>query len=256
MRTTSCSVGNVGVTSLLLVRHGESTANVAASAAEAERAEVIDAPLRDADVPLSQVGVEQASAVGAWLRALPDDQVPHSVWASPYLRAADTARLAIESQRTPLPLLTDERLRDRELGVLDTLTTVGVETRLPLEAARKRRLGKYYYRPPGGESWVDVALRLRFLLADLDRVEDGRRLLVFTHDAVIVLLRSVCQGLSEADTLALGRSTPLRNASISRLVRPGGSGPWTVDVYNSVDHLRDLGAPVTAHPGDRDVYPR
>jgi broad specificity phosphatase PhoE len=246
----------VGVTSLLLVRHGESTANVAASAAEAARAEVIDAPLRDADVPLSAVGVEQASAVATWLRALPDDEFPHAVWASPYLRAAETAGLATESQRVPLPIRTDERLRDRELGILDTLTTVGVDMRLPGEAARKRRLGKFYYRPPGGESWVDVALRLRFLLTELDREEDGRRLLLVTHDAVIVLLRSVCEGLSEAETLALGRSTPLRNASVSRLVRPGGSGPWRVDQYNSVEHLRELGAPVTAHPGDRDVYPK
>jgi len=35
------------------------------------------------------------------------------------------------------------------------------------EAARRARLGKLYYRPPGGESWADVALRLRSFLSEL-----------------------------------------------------------------------------------------
>ena len=67
----------------------------------------------------------------------------------------------------------DERLRDRELGILDALTAHGVDVRLPAEAARRRWLGKFYYRPPGGEAWTDVALRLRSFLRDAAQAADG-----------------------------------------------------------------------------------
>jgi broad specificity phosphatase PhoE len=246
----------MGARELLLVRHGESTANVAASAAEATGAELIDAPLRDADVPLTDIGMEQAEAVATWLRTLPDDEFPDSVWCSPYLRAAETARIAAGAQRRELPVYADERLRDRELGILDTLTTVGVEARWPDEAVRRRRLGKFYYRPPGGESWADVALRLRSVLADVDRRDHAARVLLVSHDAVITLVRYICEGLSEADVLRLAKSTPILNASVTRLVRPGGAGPWRVELYNSVDHLQESGTRVTAHAGNRDAQPR
>ena len=72
----------------------------------------------------------------------------------------------------------DERLRDRELGILDRLTSAGVEARFLEEGERRRWLGKFYYRPPGGESWADVVLRLRSLLADLDREHPGQEVLL------------------------------------------------------------------------------
>lgn len=228
----------MGAHELLLVRHGESTANVAASVAEAARAESREALLRDADVPLTQVGRDQAKAIGKWLRSLPDDEFPDAVCCSPYLRAVETAELATASQRAELRLQADERLRDRELGILDTLTPIGVETRLPLEATRRRRLGRFYYRPPGGESWADVALRARTLLADLDREQSGGRVLLVSHDVVILVLRYVCEKLSEADIVELARSGPLLNGSITKLVRPSGAGAWTLESYNSVAHLQ------------------
>ena len=119
-----------------IVRHGESTGNVAAAAAETGRLERIDIPQRDADVPLSDTGREQAAAVGRWLAGLPEP--PDVVVASPYLRAVQTAEIALET--SGLAPHRDERLRDRELGVLDLLTTHGVSTLLPDEAARRDRL--------------------------------------------------------------------------------------------------------------------
>ncbi|RNE56652.1 histidine phosphatase family protein [Cryobacterium tepidiphilum] len=244
----------MGLTSLLLVRHGESSANVAATAAERTGAEVIDLSHRDADVPLTDTGQSQAVAVGDWLRSLPDDRFPTSVLSSPYRRAASTAQIALENQRVALPVQTDERLRDRELGIIDGLTTTGVETRLPQEAARRRHLGKFYYRPPGGESWADVALRVRSLFRDVDHPAYGERMLVVSHDAVITLVRYLCEHLTETDVLALARATPLLNASVSILDRRD-DGSWAVSDYNSVAHLEQSETPVTAHTGNRDAFP-
>jgi len=244
-----------GPVELLLARHGESEGNVAATAASASGAEVIDIGLRDADVPLTPIGRKQSTAFGRWLAELPAGQRPDSVWCSPYLRARQTADLALAELPGRPEVGVDERLRDRELGVLDLLTAVGVQSRFPAEAARRRWLGKFYYRPPGGESWADVALRLRSFLADLDDWEPGRRVLVVAHDAVILMFRYVCEHLSEDELLEIAVRNTVTNASATQLLRPSGRGLWKAEAFNMVDHLRELGAPVTVHSGDADVLP-
>jgi len=247
----------MGAVELILIRHGESEGNAAASAAQAAGLEVIDVKYRDADVPLSEIGIMQAKALGQWLdQGLGRQDAglrPDTVWCSPYLRARQTAELA---GLDPSGLRIDERLRDRELGILDTLTAFGVEARYPLEARRRRWLGKFYYRPPGGESWADVVLRLRSLLMDLDRVDDGRRVALVCHDAVIWLLRYICENLDEATLLDLAAASVVRNGSLTRLVRPSGEGPWTLAAFNDVTHLEAGGVPVTQHGGDTNVHPR
>lgn len=250
-----CYLFEMGAIDLLLVRHGESMGNVAAAAAFAAGAEVIDVGQRDADVPLSPTGVAQAQAFGRWVHDLPDDVAPEAVWCSPYVRAVQTATVALEAGGRQLPVRIDERLRDRELGVLDLLTSVGVDNRFPQEAARRKWLGKFFYRPPGGESWADMALRIRSLMRDLDDAEDGRRVLIVAHDALILMIRYVCEQLGEADILNIALTSNVANASITRLVRPAGAGPWRLDAFNVSSHVEASGVPVTSHPGDSDVLP-
>lgn len=242
----------MGAIELVLIRHGESAGNVAATAAHRSGAEVIDIGLRDADVPLSDAGVQQGEALGRWLAGLPEHERPEAVWCSPYLRARQTAELTgLQDMRL------DERLRDRELGILDLLTSAGVDARFPDEAQRRNWLGKFSYRPPGGESWADVALRLRSVLRDIDDENDGKRVAIVCHDAVIMLIRYICEQLSEAELLDIASSTSVRNASITRLMRPEGKGRWALESFNAVDHLESGGAPVTEHAGDDNhVHPR
>lgn len=229
---------------LVLVRHGESEGNVAREQAEASGAEIIDVTWRDADVPLSARGRQQAAAVAGWLGTGSVD----SAWSSPYLRARDTAQLALGRDCAVIARL-DERLRDRELGILDGLTSNGVNARYRAEADRRRWLGKFYYRPPGGESWADVALRLRCWLAELP--PDAGRTLVVTHDAVILLLRYICEQLTEAQILEIAATTSVANASITQLARSGNR--WRLVGFDQQEHL---GALVTEHPAERDVFPR
>lgn len=252
MRATS----GHGAVELMLVRHGESLGNVAATRAGQSGAEVIDVPARDADVELSPLGLEQAAALGGSLRRLPPSQRPDVVWCSPYARARRTAEIIVETAGWEVPLLVDERLRDRELGVLDMLTAKGVELRLPDEARRRRWLGKFYYRPPGGESWTDVALRLRTFLADLEQFSDRERLLVVGHDAVILLFRYLLEGMSEQEILDIAMTNTILNASLTRYVRAEGHGPWTLESFNVADHLEEQGVTLTEHGSDADVHPR
>jgi broad specificity phosphatase PhoE len=254
-QTTGPGRGVPGVAQLLLVRHGESEGNVAATLAHETGAHVIPVPARDADVELSDTGREQALALGRLLAGFPDESRA-AVWSSPYLLARQTAELAVTTGGWQTPVLVDERLRDRELGILDMLTSLGVEARLPEEAERRRWLGKFYYRPPGGESWADVALRLRSLLTDLDRRHPGQSVMLVCHDAVILLIRYILEGLTERELLDIAAASTILNASVSRFVRPDGTGPWQLESFNMADHLMSEGVPVTQHSGDANVHPR
>jgi 2,3-bisphosphoglycerate-dependent phosphoglycerate mutase len=194
-----------------VLRHGESVGNIAADVAEAAGADVIDIDLPDMDVPLSDLGERQATLVGGWLAGM---RAPTVVLASPYRRALHTAQLVAAALPGPPPVRVDERLRDRELGVLDRLTSVGVAARLPDEAARRRFVGKFLYRPPGGESWADVALRLRSLLTDLPNGYPQGRALLVSHEAVVLLLRYLIEELTIPQLLELAVN-PLANGSLT-----------------------------------------
>jgi broad specificity phosphatase PhoE len=244
------------MTELILVRHGESEGNVAREAAEAEQADEILIDQRDPDVPLSRRGRSQAEALGHWLGELSGDRSPSVVWSSPYVRARQTAEVALGTAGMSLSPYLDERLRDRELGILDRLTSRGVVARYPDEAARRRYLGKMYYRPPGGESWADMALRVRSFLADLDRAHEAGCGLVVCHDAVILVLRYVLEEMTEKEVLDLAARESLGNASITRIVRPDRKEPWQTVDFNVQDHLVEHGSEPTAHEAEQDVHPR
>lgn len=216
-----------------VVRHGESTANVAAIQAETDRAEVIDIDQRDADVPLSPTGEAQARAVHQWLTS-PTTIRPDAVVTSPYLRARQTADISLQGLDL-VPTL-DERLRDRELGVLDMLTQSGVDARVPDESRRRRRLGKFYYRPPGGESWADVLLRLRSMLRDIDEDHAGERVLLFAHDATVSMIRYLLEGMDEQTLMESARKAPIANCSISTWRRDDGT--WVPELFNDVTHIQ------------------
>ena len=139
--------------------------------------------------------------------------------------------------------------------MLDLLTTKGVANRYPLEAERRRWLGKFYHRPPGGESWADVVLRVRSFVRDLDAVPDGTRVLVVCHDALVLTFRYVCEGFDEAQILAIGAETPVLNVSITQLVREQDLS-WRLERFNDVRHLEDADIPVTRHGGEDVVQPR
>jgi probable phosphoglycerate mutase len=229
-----------------IIRHGESVGNVAASTAERAGDDLIDITERDADVPLSDLGREQATAVGKWLAGLDEDDRPQLAVVSPYLRARQTAELALAD--LDIPTVRDERLRDRELGILDLHTVHGINAKFPEESTRRKRLGKFYYRPPGGESWADVLLRVRSLLRDVAEDHPGERVLFFAHDAVVSLFRYVLEQLDEEELMAAAKKTTIANCSVSSW--RWADGAWQTELFNEVEHLRqDDQARPTAEEG-------
>ena len=236
---------------LWVVRHGESSGNVARDAAEAQGLERIDIAERDMDVPLSDTGHGQAEALGRWWARQPADQHPTVVWTSPYLRARQTAQGLLDAAGLDVPVVVDERLREREFGVLDGLTRKGIVAQFPEESERRTRLGKFYHRPPGGESWSDVLLRLRAALDSIRRDAAGERVAVVAHQVVVLLVRYVLEEMTEEQVLEVDRQAEVANCSLTTYCfdpAVGVHGGLRLESYNEVGHLEQQDEEVTAEP--------
>ncbi|MCJ2069490.1 histidine phosphatase family protein [Methylobacterium sp. J-030] len=246
---------------LWIVRHGQSAGNVAADAAHSANAARIDIAERDVDVPLSTQGGRQADAVGRWFAGLPAGTRPDIVLTSPYLRARQTAgRIHAAGGVAPdaPPPTIDERLRERELGILDRLTRTGVEALHPEQAAMRRRLGKFYHRPPSGESWCDVILRLRSALDTIALHHAERRVLIVAHQVVVLCLRYLIEDMTEAEILAIDAAGDVANCSVTEYAldpRAARTGALALERYNVVAPIADAGAAVTSEP-DANVAAR
>ena len=202
---------------LWLVRHGQSQGNVARDAAHEAGLSVIDLDLRDVDVPLSDLGHRQAEAAGHWFAALPEKERPEVLLSSPYVRARQTAEAICAAGGLTggaKPTVIDERLREREFGVFDGLTTLGIREKYPDEAAHRSKMGKFYHRPPGGESWADVILRLRSVLNTINLQYADKRVLIVCHQVVVLCIRYILEELSEADILAIDKRADILNCGI------------------------------------------
>jgi len=244
---------------LWIVRHGESSGNLARDAAKAAGRPVIEIAERDVDVPLSPLGHEQSAALGRWFARLGPNRRPTAVLTSTYLRARQTAAHIADEGGVDQHgrSIVDERLREKEFGILDRLTRVGVEQRFPDQAEARARVGKFYHRPPGGESWCDVILRLRSVLAtiSLHYSRPGSRVLVVAHQVIVLCFRYLIEEMCEQQILAIDAQGDVANCSITEYAlepktsdHAGEEHTLRLVRYNAVMPLEQAGTPVTAEP--------
>ena len=237
-------LASTGPAVLVLVRHGESVGNLAAAAAGRKGLARLELEYRDPDTPLSDNGIAQARALGRHLAAADADERPDVVLGSPYVRAASTMEHVLEDWPDAPAPVHDERLRERDLGLFDGFTGQGIRDTYPEEAERRAAMGKFYYRPPGGESWTDVVLRIRSLLTDIRAEHAGRRVWVFSHQAVIMSFRYLLENLTEEELLRTDGEQPLGNCSLTTY-RATDEGRLELVSYGAVDHLESSPAEPT-----------
>ena len=164
------------MTTWILVRHGESTANRARRLSGWH------------DVALTQKGIEQAKAAGQELLSHPIDRV----LSSDLQRAAKTAELAMavwsaHHDAAPFPVRADPRMRERNLGQfqgksIDVLRADGrISAILGWDSA-----------PPDGESLQAVITRCIPALLEID---GPGCVAVFAHGGVIRGLTGLLEGI-------------------------------------------------------------
>jgi broad specificity phosphatase PhoE len=236
---------------LWVVRHGQSAGNVARDQAEAAGQPVIDIPFRDIDTPLSDLGAAQSRALGRWFGSLAPEQRPQVVLCSPYLRALETARIVAEAAGGwggSVQTRQDERLREKEFGILDRLTRHGIQQKHPELDAQRAHVGKFYFRPPGGESWCDVILRLRSLTEMLTREYGGQRVLVVAHQVVVNCMRYLVEGMDERQILAIDAQADVPNCGVTSYRFFEREQVLVPDLVNFLAPLEAAGVPATAAP--------
>lgn len=248
---------------VMLLRHGQSAGNVALEKALAADASIIDIAERDVDVPLSELGKRQAHAFGDWLADQPAENRPTLILTSPYVRAYETARSVLNAmekklsnKETPaLEIIVDERLREREFGIVDRLTKKGIVEKYPEQAELHSRLKKFYYRAPGGESWCDVILRLRSVQDSLARDYANERVLIVCHTVVIYCFRYLFEKLTEKELLQIDRDTEVANCSLTLYRFAHAAREPKLETFNFVAPIREAGEKVTRND-DEKIAPR
>lgn len=217
---------------LVIVRHGQSEKNVAKVRAQREGVDtVFGGSVRDVDVPLTPAGVQQALATGDFLK---DRVVFDVVFSSPYLRTLQTTEHMLSRFANTPPVIFDERIREIEFGVLDGLTWDGVRRRYPEEFERRHREGKYWYRPPGGESRPDVALRVHSFLGTLTRDCSRKKVLVVCHSVVVLIFRRLLERWDEAKYMKVDKESDVLNCGVTAYRFDQQSRKLVLDSYNSI----------------------
>ena len=217
---------------LVIVRHGQSQRNVEKEQARASGAATVwGGTVRDVDTPLTDLGVQQAIQTGKFLRGLGAFDV---IFSSPYMRTLQTSRHIAQQFNPPPGIVLEERVREIEFGVLDGLTHHGIKERYPDEWERREREGKYWYRPPGGESRPDVALRVHSFLGALTRDFRQKKVLVVCHSVVVLIFRRLLERWDEAKYLEVDREDDVLNCGVTTYRYNPAEHRLQLDDYNSV----------------------
>lgn len=220
---------------LVFIRHGESELNVRRAITEANNDNKIIKiahGIRDADVCLTERGIEQAKQTGQVVaKNLEKFDVAYS---SPFARTQQTIEHICSSLGYDVPVRFDDRIREKEFGIISLYTTHGIKQKFPDEYERQKLLGNYYYRPLGGESYPDTGLRLHSFLHSLYRHESGKRVLVVTHARVITMIRKMLEKLSEAELLKIEQHDDVANCGVTNYVYNPEADYPQLDQYNQI----------------------
>ena len=160
---------------LYLVRHGQSEGNVK------------NLWYGVSDLPLTQLGREQARQVGEKLRDIP----LAAAYASPLSRALDTARLALADRDVPLHIVPD--LREQDMGELETLSVAEIALLDPDYLSRLR--GDWVHIVPKGGEPFDTGLAPRVAAALDAIVARGEDCVLFAHNGPLCYAVTYLLGL-------------------------------------------------------------
>ena len=202
-------------TSITLIRHGETEWNLSGRWQG------------HADSPLSERGVAQAEALGKRMKSDDFD----FFYSSDLGRAMHTSRLV--GGPSGWEAIPREDLRERDLGVLEALTT---EEMLESEAETYRsfRHDGPEYVPPGGESFKQFCDRCSRAVEGIALAHEGAKIGIVTHGGVLgALFRYVLNVPLEKE-----RNFVLLNCSLNRIEKK--DKVWNLVSWGDIAHLEGM----------------
>ena len=237
---------------LWLVRHGQSQGNVARDAAHEAGHSIIDLDLRDVDVPLIRSRPSAGRGGGSLVRCAAGGRKARDA-AVLALYPRDARRPRRSAPRAGSPAAPSRPSSTSACASASSACSTASPPRAsaeqyPTEAEHRAKMGKFYHRPPGGESWADVILRLRSALNTINLQFANKNVLIVCHQVVVLCIRYILEELTEADILAhrqAGRHPELRHLRVRFRTQPsvavraqtGAVEPWRAD--GGAGHAQD-----------------
>lgn len=225
---------------LMIARHGYSTANERKDNAKKTGAEPAwDGVERDQDAALTPHGLRQGYSLGVMIAGMGLNYRPDYIITSPYLRAKQTTQECVYGMKHAPEIIVEERIREIEFGVMDGIDRKRFRELYPLEADRRERDGKYYYRPPGGENRPDVRLRVHSVLDTLNRDYVGAKVLIVCHSVVVLAFRSLLERWEEHEYLKVDKEDDCKNCGLTIYHREDNHR-LIMSEYNKIAPLENL----------------
>lgn len=202
----------IPITRICLVRHGETEWNT-------ERR--IQGQI---DIALNPTGLDQATAVGSWLR----NAGIVALYSSDLKRAWATAQ-AIGAALGLSPVAVPE-MRERRYGIFEGLTYDEARARFPEGyAAFARRDADYSF--DRGESLKQMAARVTGKLEEIAAAHPRQNVAVVLHGGVLDIVNHFVRG----NPLEMPRDFLIPNAGISWIATV--DGVWTLESWGETGHL-------------------
>ena len=199
-------------TRILLVRHGETDWNASGRIQG------------HSDTPLNAAGRQQAQRVAQRLAREPI----RALYSSDLSRAFETA--TIIGVPLGLTVVASPRLRERQYGVWEGLTSAEIQARYPEQFAIWRARSTDF-APPQGETRSELLTRALAELETIARRHVSEVVVVVTHGGLCYVLINHILGSVDGDR----REFTFGNASIHTLEVTGNQ--WSVISINETAHL-------------------
>ena len=178
------------------------------------------------DVPLTEVGVQQAAAAAKRLASAG----LAAIVTSPLARAVRTAEEVAAA--TGAPVEAEEGFRETDFGAWDGLTFAEVRERWPAELTAW--LADPAVAPPGGESFADVSSRVEGALRRVLAGYQGQTVLIVSH---VTPIKTLVAAALLAPPPALYRM----HLDVAALCQVDwyADGPAVLRSFNDTGHLSD-----------------
>ena len=151
------------------------------------------------DSPLTPLGVDQASRVGALLKTLIGDPAGWTIEASSLGRTAHTARIIAEVLGAG-DIVLDDRLREVSMGSWDGLTVDEIAAIAP-EAVASAKRSSLFFQSPDGETYDVMSGRIGAWLDEA--LADGRPRIAVSHGVSGRVLRALYAKLDWEEAVLL-----------------------------------------------------
>lgn len=234
---------------LVFVRHGQSEGNAAKRLSEQgdDTGYTLLKERHTRSYRLSNRGQEQAVVAGKWLAGefYKDGVGFDRCITSEFIRAMETSALL------GLPNATWYRnfyLTERDWGELDSCTETEKEEEFG-DILRMRKIEPFFWRPPNGESFAELCLRLDRVLDTLHRECSDMRVIIVCHGEVMrafrVLLERMPQQRFKELALSKAKEDGVHNCEVLHYTR---RNPETGAIADHADWMRRV------RPNDSPIW--